>query len=106
MVVAEEEDHRILDTKEYDRLHHTWPSGGKLIGIDRYIVAELIRRKHGTRAHLLLLSEKPWIQAITLADAHIAEAVGLLCESHSLERSTIEDPKRFPTDDHLLGEWG
>jgi molecular chaperone HtpG len=66
-------------------------------GVAREVLSETIRRTHGARARILLASDISWIKRITLDDSALAETIGKLCESHTMERSALDDPDLFPT---------
>ena len=82
------------------------PQGTSLspCGIDRLIVAEYVRRRHGRRCVFVLQGDAAPCKLVTGCDASLAKWLGVICEGHSLSIDEVCKTDRYPVDLEIDGQ--
>ena len=88
-----EERKRILSTQGFDD-----PLDWRLHGVERLIVAEYVRMKHGKRAKLYFDRNINPCRQLTGGNAELSKWLGKLAEGHTLPFDKVADPYEYPTD--------
>jgi hypothetical protein len=70
----------------------------------RYMLAEYLRVQHPRRAATLITDSEHAFGRFALGDPQLREAIALLCVSHGLRHTELDDQARFPTRREIRGE--